>query len=77
MNTIEPCMCGDDAVFLLNYFDHLLFIWLSSQELLQVGPGLPRGEQASVLTARFPGRRELAGSSWFRRPCTLEVNYFG
>ena len=24
-NTIEPFMCGGDAAFLSNYFDHLLF----------------------------------------------------
>jgi len=27
-NTIETSLCGGDAAFLLNYFDHLLlFIW--------------------------------------------------
>jgi len=27
-NTSEPFMCGGDATFLSNYFDHLLFILL-------------------------------------------------
>jgi len=27
-NMIEPSMCGDDAVFLSNYFDHLLLVLL-------------------------------------------------
>ena len=28
-NTIDPLMCGGDAVFLSNYFDHLLFLLLA------------------------------------------------
>ena len=33
-NTTEPSMCGGDAAFLSNYFDHLLVLsgmWLSSK----------------------------------------------
>jgi len=31
MNMIEPSMCGSDAAFLSNYFDHLLLVLFNCQ----------------------------------------------
>jgi len=36
-NTTKPSMCGGDAAFLSNYFDHLLLI-IKGTETVQVTP---------------------------------------
>jgi len=45
-NTTEPSICGGDAVFLSNYFDHVLLIFIVCVlQSVKLVSALPRGDK--------------------------------